>query len=143
MEMFFSKGAKSSKHESSPINRSGSDRGLTLVEKNDGYYLTMTLATALGSERPSQPVTSAHLGKARISGCAFENPDGSPITIGTDYFGKPRNTANPTPGPFEAPGTGTLTMKVWPLASTSGRAGAPNFWDEIPLSPSTRMPSDV
>jgi len=34
----------------------------------------MTLATALGSERPSQPVTSSRLGKASISGCAFENP---------------------------------------------------------------------
>lgn len=100
------------------VDRSASDPGVTLVEKNDGFYLTMTLATALGSERPSQPVTSARLGKASISGCAFENPDGSPITIGTDYFGKPRNAANPTPGPFEAPGTGTLTMKVWPLAST-------------------------
>ena len=114
----FFQGAKPSKHESSPINRSASDPGLTLVEKGDGYHLTMTIETALGSERPSKLVTSARLGKASISGCAFENPDGSPITIGTDYFGKPRNTANPTPGPFEAPGTGTLTMKVWPLAST-------------------------
>ena len=114
----FFKGAKSSKHESAPILRAASDPGLTLVEKNDGFYLTMTLATALGSERPSQPVTTARLGKASISGCAFENLDGSPITIGTDYFSKPRNAANPTPGPFEAPGTGTLTMKVWPLAST-------------------------
>ena len=111
----FFQGAKSSKHESAPINRSASDPELTLVEKNDSFYLTMTLATALGSERPSQPVTSARLGKASISGCAFENPDGSPITIGTDYFGKPRNAANPTSGPFEAPGTGALTMKVWPL----------------------------
>ena len=102
-DVFF-QGTKPSKHESEPINRSASDPGLTLVEKNDGFYLTMTLATALGSERPSQPVTSARLGKASISGCAFENPDGSPITIGTDYFGKPRNAANPTPGPFEAPG---------------------------------------
>ena len=25
----------------------------------------------------------------------------------------------------------------------SGRAGVPNFWDDIPLSPSTRMPSVV
>jgi len=114
----FFQGAKPSKHEYAPILRAASDPGLTLVEKNDGYYLTMTLATALGSERPSQPVTSARLGKASISGCAFENPDGSPITIVTDYFGKPRNPANPTPGPFEAPGTGVLTMKVWPLAST-------------------------
>jgi alpha-N-arabinofuranosidase len=112
----FFQGAKSSRHESAPINRSASDPALTLVEKSDGFYLTMTLAAALGSERPSQPVTSARLGKASISGCAFENPDGSPIAIGMDYFGKPRNAANPTPGPFEAPGTGTLTMKVWPLA---------------------------
>ncbi|HUV62290.1 MAG TPA: right-handed parallel beta-helix repeat-containing protein [Sedimentisphaerales bacterium] len=110
-------GAKSSKHENAPILRTAADPALALVEKNDGFYLTMTLATALGSERPSRPVTSARLGKASISGCAFENPDGSPITIGTDYFGKPRNAANPTPGPFETPGTGMLTMKVWPLAS--------------------------
>ena len=74
-----------------------------------------TLATALGTERPSQPVTSVRLCKVSNSGCAFENPDGSPITIGTDYFGKPRNAANPTPGPFEAPETGTVTLKVWPL----------------------------
>ena len=113
----FFQGAKSSKHERTPSSGPVGS-GAALVEKNDGFYLTMTLATALGSERPSQPVTSARLGKASISGCAFENPDGSPITIGTDYFGKPRDAANPTPGPFEAPGTGTLTMKVWPLAST-------------------------
>jgi alpha-N-arabinofuranosidase len=111
----FFQGATPSKHESAPILRSAADPVLTLVEKNDGFYLTMSLATALGSERPSQPVTSSRLGKASISGCAFENPDGSPITIGTDYFGKPRNAANPTPGLFDAPGTGTITMQVWPL----------------------------
>jgi alpha-N-arabinofuranosidase len=109
----FFQGAQPSKHESAPILRSAADPALTLVKKNDGFYLTMTLATALGSERPSHPVTSARLGKASISGCAFENPDGSPITIGTDYFGKPRNATNPTSGPFEAPGTGTINMKVW------------------------------
>lgn len=108
----FFQGAKSSTHEKDPILRSSSNPAPVLVEKNDGFYLTMTLDTALGSERPSQPVTSARLGKASTSGCAFENPDGSPITIGTDYLGKPRNAANPTPGPFESPGTGTLTMKV-------------------------------
>jgi alpha-N-arabinofuranosidase len=112
------RGTKSSKHESAPINRSASDPGLTLVEKSDGFYLTMTLATALKSERPSQPVTSARLGKASISGCAFENPDGSPITIGTDYFGKSRSASHPTPGPFETQESGRIVMKVWPLTST-------------------------
>jgi alpha-N-arabinofuranosidase len=111
----FFKGSQSSRHESAPILRSASDPVLTLVEKNDGFYLTMTLTTALGSERSSRLVTSEGLGKASISGCAFENPDGSPIKIGTDYFGKPCNAANPTPEPFEAPGTGMLTIKVWPV----------------------------
>lgn len=37
-----------------------------------------------------------------------------PILIATDYFGKPRNQSNPTPGPFEAPGNGNLKLKVWP-----------------------------
>ena len=109
----FFKGSQSSRHESAPILRSASDPVLTLVEKSDGFYLKMTLTTALGSERSSRLVTSEGLGKASISGCAFENPDGTPFTIGADYFGKPRNTANPTPGPFEAPGTGMLIIKVW------------------------------
>jgi hypothetical protein len=129
----FFQGAKSSKHEKDPILRSGSDPVLALVEKNDGFYLTMTLATALGSERPSQPVTSAPLGKPTISGCPFENPDGSPITIGTDYFGKPRNAANPTPGPFEAPGTETLTMKVWPLTLPAAVSTKP-IWGTSPIT---------
>ena len=78
------------------------------------------LPKQVSTENPelTKLVTSARLGKASISGCVFENPDGSLIMIGADYFGKPRNADNPTPGPFEAPGTGTLTMKVWPLAST-------------------------
>ena len=83
------------------------------------------------------------LGKAVIPDLPFENADGSPLKIDTDYFGKKRDTTNPFPGPFEVKESGKQKIKVWPLASTSGRAGAPNFWDEIPLSPSTTMPSVV
>jgi alpha-N-arabinofuranosidase len=39
--------------------------------------------------------------KAIIPGLAFENPNGSPIRIETDYFGRKRNIVNPSPGPFE------------------------------------------
>jgi hypothetical protein len=45
---------------------------------------------------------------------AFENPDGSPLRIDTDYFGNKRNDKNPTAGPFENPGQGRLSLKVWP-----------------------------
>jgi alpha-N-arabinofuranosidase len=44
---------------------------------------------------------------------AYENPDGTPLKIDTDYFGKKRNEASPSAGPFEKPGEGRLKLKVW------------------------------
>jgi alpha-N-arabinofuranosidase len=58
-------------------------------------------------------VTTNLLGKAMIPGQAYENPDGTPLKIDTDYFGKKRSEANPSAGPFENPGEGKLTLKVW------------------------------
>ncbi|MHC4665905.1 MAG: hypothetical protein ACYS9T_08115, partial [Planctomycetota bacterium] len=58
-------------------------------------------------------VTTKLLGKAMIPGQAFENPDGSPLTIDTDYFSRKRNKANPSAGPFENTGDGKLKLKVW------------------------------
>jgi alpha-N-arabinofuranosidase len=53
------------------------------------------------------------LGKAKVSGLAYENPDGSPLVLDTDYFGKKRKPAAPFPGPFENPGEGDLKLEVW------------------------------
>jgi alpha-N-arabinofuranosidase len=58
-------------------------------------------------------VTTALLGKTAISDAAYEQPDGSPIRIDTDYFGNCRNPANPTPGPFEVPGQGKVVVRVY------------------------------
>ena len=41
------------------------------------------------------------------------NPDGSEITVSKDYFGIEKSKKNPTAGPFEKPGTGKVTLKVW------------------------------
>lgn len=43
------------------------------------------------------------LGKAIVSNQGYENADGSPILIQTDYLGNTRKKKNPTPGPFENP----------------------------------------
>lgn len=40
------------------------------------------------------------LGKARVDAAVFEDPDGSPITINSNYFAKKRNIRNPMSGPF-------------------------------------------
>ena len=52
------------------------------------------------------------LGKAKVSGLPYENPDGSPLKVDSDFFGNPRDPSHPTPGPFESPGRGDLKLKV-------------------------------
>jgi len=86
--------------------------GLTPVLKADGLYIEWISQTDW-QQSPRNLVTTELLGKAGVSGARFENADGSPIRINTDYFDKLRNESNPTPGPFENPGAGPITLKVW------------------------------
>jgi hypothetical protein len=58
-------------------------------------------------------VTASLLGRAKVPNLAYENPDGSPLKIDTDYFGEKRNTEVPSPGPFENPGKVRFKLKVW------------------------------
>ncbi|MCX5653171.1 MAG: right-handed parallel beta-helix repeat-containing protein [Planctomycetota bacterium] len=109
----FLKGAKPSKHETEPLLKPEGDPVLKLVEKADGFYLEVTLDKAWGTERTRKGVTTQLLGKAVIPDQAFENPDGTPLRIDTDYFGKKRNEKNPFPGPFEISEGGKQTLKVW------------------------------
>jgi len=58
-------------------------------------------------------VTTELLGKAIVPDLPFENRDGTPVKIVSDYFGAERKSGNPTPGPFERPNTGGIRMNVW------------------------------
>jgi alpha-N-arabinofuranosidase len=108
----FLNGAKPSKHESNPLVLPKVNPGLKLIERTDGLYLEMTLDKAWAQQQ-CQLVTTDLLGKAKTPDLPYEQPDGSAYRIDTDYFGKKRNKANPSPGPFENPGVGKLTLKVW------------------------------
>ena len=108
----FLKGAKPSKHESNPLVQPNVNPGIKLVEKSDGMYLEITLDKVLAQQQ-CQLVTTGLLGKAKTPDLPYEQPDGSAYRIDTDYFGKKRNKANPSAGPFENPGVGKLTLKVW------------------------------
>jgi alpha-N-arabinofuranosidase len=109
----FLKGAKPSKFEKQSLVIQGFDPAITLVKEAGGLNLEIKSDKAWTDERAHKLVTTALLGKAAIPGLPYEQPDGSPITIDTDYFGKTRNKSNPTPGPFEQPGQGDLKLKVW------------------------------
>lgn len=85
---------------------------ILMVEKSDGVYLQMNFDEKI-IKMKNQLVSTQLLGKASIPNAEYENPDGSPLKIDIDYFGKKRDKQNPTAGPFENPGFGEISLKVW------------------------------
>lgn len=88
------------------------DAKLKLTQKANGWYLALAQDKTWRNGANGQLVTTQSLGKAAITKCAYENADGSPLTLDTDYFGKKRDARRPFPGPFETPVNGEV--KVWP-----------------------------
>jgi alpha-N-arabinofuranosidase len=110
----FAKSAKPSKYDTGALLKPDFDLQPKLTERPDGWYLEFTFDKVWATEQTRKLVTTELLGFAKIPNLPFENPDGTPLRIATDYFGKRRNAENPFPGPFETPQSGTQTIKVWP-----------------------------
>jgi len=110
----FLAGAKPSTHDRDALVAADSKPGIKLEEKPDGWWLEMAADPAWTSKQKRAVVTTEALGKAKIPDAPFEQPDGTPYRLDTDYFGKKRNTDNPAPGPFEFPGGKKIRLKVWP-----------------------------
>jgi len=83
-----------------------------IVEDGDRVHLRLTLNPELRSAA-TRLVTTELLGKTKVAGLPYENPDGSGIVIDYDYTGAGRSASRPAPGPFENPGTGDVKLKVW------------------------------
>ena len=105
-------GARPYSSEANPLIVSGIDPKPTIIEEGDSVYLQLTPGQAVQNAVTTR-VTTGLLGKAKIPGLAYENADGSTLTIDSDYFGKKRSETRPSAGPFENPGLTDLKLKVW------------------------------
>ena len=107
------KGAKPFGKELNYVEQPGFDPQIKLVEEGESVILYITLDKSYKSLKTTL-ITTRMLGKAIIPDQAFENPDGSPLEIDTDYSGKKRSEKNPSAGPFEKPEAAKhLKLKVW------------------------------
>ena len=79
-------------------------------ETADGVYLSLSVQGLDGLQ--TSRVTTERLGKAKLPRQAYEQPDGSPIDIATDYLGNARSN-QPKPGPLESIKDGAIRIKVW------------------------------
>jgi hypothetical protein len=85
---------------------------MEISEEGNNVFLNLSLDER-GSGVKTQFITTALLGKAKMPKEGFENPDGTPLKVDTDYVGNRRSESNPSAGPFENPGTGMNKIKVW------------------------------
>lgn len=97
--------------ETNALVQAGFNPQVKLVEQGGQFTLHLTLGPEF-SQAATTLVTTKLLGRAKIPGLRYEDADGSALEIRTDYFGKKRSRTTPSAGPFEAPGTGTLTLRV-------------------------------
>ncbi len=80
----------------------------------EGKDVMLTYSLDEGAEKANTIfVTTSMLGNAKMPRARFENPDGTPLKIDTDFFGNKRSESNPAAGPFENPGKGIIKIKVW------------------------------
>ena len=116
----FLKGAQPAAQEQDALVLPEFDPGITLVEEKDGVYLHLSLDTAWAEKPARQLVTTERLGRAKVPDLPYEQPDGSPYHLDSDYLGRKRNAANPYPGPFELRRDGKQVLKVWPVTGPAG-----------------------
>jgi alpha-N-arabinofuranosidase len=91
---------------------SSSNPGLKQVQENKHYSIQLALGQQF-KQLQTVPITTALLGKAKVPELPYENADGSPIKIDSDFFGKNRSSSKPTSGPFEHADSRELKLKVW------------------------------
>ena len=106
-------GAVPSKFDVHAIVLPDTDPKLELTSESAGDFLKIEFDKTWAAAEPRQIVTSASLGNASIPDLPYEQPDGSPLSVNTDYYGKHRSESNPAPGPFASHGFGLRILKIW------------------------------
>ena len=81
------------------------------VNENEKVYLEINVPQEVLQVK-TRLISTENLELPRITEQPYENPDGTPLTINTDYLGGCR-TEMPTPGPFEEIESGYNKILVW------------------------------
>jgi alpha-L-arabinofuranosidase len=104
--------AKPSTQEKAPLFKPGFDPAIKLNNTDAAFHLEINLDKTWATEQRRELVTSDLLGTATIPHLPFVRADNTSVRIDTDYSGRPRNPANPFPGPFESPDGGKHSILI-------------------------------
>lgn len=82
-----------------------------IEEAADGTYLCIDVPAGV-MDVPTSVVSTLTLGSTRITEGLFDDRDGQPYVLDTDYLGQQRPSA-PKPGPIEQIQAGSNRIRVW------------------------------
>ncbi|NWK57340.1 carbohydrate-binding protein [Verrucomicrobiaceae bacterium N1E253] len=108
----FLNGAVASSIEDNPLIQADVNPNVQITAQDDGYYITMAVDLAWVTQRNRALITSELLGQGALTKQRFDQFDGSNYRLDTDFPGKPRDTANPSPGAFAISESGKVKIKV-------------------------------
>lgn len=89
----------------------GGDPHFRIVEEGNAAYLELDADQELAEQR-REIIDTKKLGMVRIVEAPYEQPDGSPVVLDTDYLGVSRGEGGPA-GPFASLKEGHNRIKVW------------------------------
>lgn len=105
-------GAKPYEEEKVSLVMENFNPSIRVEENKNDVYLHLNFDESFYSFN-AEIINTLLLGKAIIPDANFENPDGSSLTIDSDYFGNLRSKKNNFTGPFNNLKPGSLKLKVW------------------------------
>lgn len=108
----FVAGAVPSKNELNFVHETDFKPEIQVIQEDDGWWLEMQQVPFGDLSR--ELVTTEILGIASVPDVPFEDRNGRPYQLDTDYFGVKRDSTNPTAGAIEASQHASLRVKVWP-----------------------------
>jgi hypothetical protein len=106
------RGARPYAMETDPWLLTDADPKAPVIEEGNNAFLRLTPHPAMFTASTVR-VTTELLGKTQVTELGYEEIDGSPLVIGTDYFGKPHGSARPVAGPFADSASGEVKLRVW------------------------------
>ncbi|HZK34892.1 MAG TPA: right-handed parallel beta-helix repeat-containing protein [Bacillota bacterium] len=105
------KGAEPFEGEEENLYDADFDPHIQIIEDEDEVYLACGLPSSYDDKKAKIHSTQT-LGRVRIVDVDFEKPDGSEVTLNTDYLGV-QKTDNCVLGPIEKLKSGKNYLKVW------------------------------
>jgi hypothetical protein len=108
----FYNGAKPYKNEINSIEKPDFIPRIEIEEQDGGLLLKLHLDKAVNDVN-TQLVTTQLLGSTLVSEAVFEDRDGKPYRIDTDFFMEKRNEDQAGPGPFKSLEEGLQEIRIW------------------------------